>query len=438
MRTLQSRLTGGRIAFLALTALLLSTNSFATTEKVVYRFLGTPDGIDPQGGLVADAAGNLYGTTTGGGTGGCPCGTVFELSPPATLGGAWTETILYSFKGGAADGLDPNSTLIFDKQGNLYGTTQGGGVNNPGTIFELSPPATAGGAWTETVLWIFEPNGSNGFVPNGTLVMDASGNLYGATLFGGPSRKGVAFEIIKPKAASQSWSERVLHNFRADTSDGSNPEYGLVLRDSVLYGTTGAGGTGNSGVIFQLTPKPGLWTETILYNFTGGSDGGGPGQLIIDNLGNLYGAASGGGQSAANCGSGCGTLFELSPPAIAGDPWQETTLYSFTGHGDGASPQPALWPDKLGNLYGTAAQGGRKNTTGVGGSTFGTVFKLKAPVVSGDAWTLVVLHDFGGIRAGDGNFPTSALTLLNGLLYGTTDLGGNEFSNGGTVFSVVP
>ena len=159
----------------------------------------------------------------------------------------------------------------------------------------------------------------------------------------------------------------------------------------------------------------------------------------MDGAGNLYGTTELGGNSLPRCEpGGCGVIYELSPPAVAGDPWLETTLYSFLGKGDGGNPRGSLWRDKLGNLYGTASQGGIKNSTGAGGPTNGTVFKLKAPDVSGGAWTLAVLHDFGGLTVGDGNFPWSELTFVNGVFYGTTVLGGNEFSNGGTVFSLVP
>ena len=438
MRLRQSSLACGRVAFLALAVLILSGNIFATTEKVVYSFLDQPDGVTPNGGLVADAAGNLYGTTTRGGTDfSCTCGTVFELSPPTTAGGAWTESILYSFQGGNADGETPVGTLILDAAGNLYGTTRGGFNNNSGAVFELSPPTTAGGAWTETILWVFSPNGRNGASPSGKLAMDAAGDLYG-TAGGGTHSGGVVFELIKPKTSGQLWSERVLYNFGAFGSDGTNPAPSVIFRNGVIYGSTLTGGSNNEGIVFQLVRNSGVWTENILHNFNGTDGLSVYGGLILDSAGNLYGAAQDGGNTTI-CASGCGTIFELSPPAVAGDPWQETTLYTFTSHGDGANPIGGLWRDKLGNLYGTASQGGKKNTTGAGGATLGTVFKLKAPAVSGGAWTLVVLHDFGGFNSGgDGNFPYSELTQLNGLLYGTTDLGGNEFSNGGTVFSVVP
>lgn len=161
-----TRLNYCRIAFLVLAVLILAGNTFAApTEKLVYSFPGPAHGVHPDGGLIADADGNLYGTTTLGGAD--KHGAVFELSPPAAPGGAWTETVLYSFQGSPLDGALPFGTLIFDKQGNLYGTTYSGGNNDRGSIFELSPPVAPGGVWTETVLWLFGANGRAGSVAHG-------------------------------------------------------------------------------------------------------------------------------------------------------------------------------------------------------------------------------------------------------------------------------
>jgi uncharacterized repeat protein (TIGR03803 family) len=430
-----------QIAFLALAVSLLAGNAFATAEKVAYSFLGFSDGANPNGGLVADAAGNLYGTTVGGGTG--KAGTIFELSPPATAGGAWTETVLHDFQN--TDGQFPSGTLIFDKVGNLYGTTYRGGDRGIGSVFELSPPATAGGAWTETVLLGF-PVGSVGANPSGKLTMDAQGNLYGTTSNGGNSRCsangcGIVFELVAPTTSGGSWTEKVLYDFGA-ANDGVTPAPDLLLRNGILYGTTLRGGSFNGGTVFELVRKPGLWTETILYNFpeSGGINppqSSGPyGGLIADSAGNLYGTTFYSGNTPL-CGQvGCGTIYELSPPVVAGNPWVENTLYAFTNPSDGERPYAALWRDKLGNLYGTATGGG-KNAQ----STQGSVFKLKPPALSGRPWTFVVLHYFRGATVGDGANPYSALTFVNGVLYGTTSNGGTIYTGvrtGGTVFSVVP
>jgi uncharacterized repeat protein (TIGR03803 family) len=427
---MHSRQSYGRIAILGLAVLILSSTTFATTEKVVYRFQGPPDGYGPQASLVADSAGNLYGTTTFGGDAGV--GTVFELSPPATAGGAWTETILHSFQGSVNDGASPMGTLVFDKQGNLYGTTQLGGAGT-GTIFELTPPATAGGTWTETVLWIFPQSQQKGSYPVGKLDIDAAGNLYGTASSGGPigtcggSGCGVVFELVKPKISGQSWAERVLYKFGAVANDGIAPSPDLLFRGGLLYGTTEAGGTHKFGTVFQLTPHTGLWTETILHDFTS-SEGIVPqGGLIADAAGNLFGTLPAEGNNPT---CSCGTVYELSPPAVAGGEWQETTLYAFKGLSDGARPYGPLWRDSLGDLFGTTTLRGESQR-----GSAGTIFKLKAPAVAGGAWTFVLLHDFG-TTPDDGGFPLGGLILQNGLLYGTTQFGG--ISGHGVVFSVVP
>jgi uncharacterized repeat protein (TIGR03803 family) len=201
----------GQVVSLFLAVLVVGGNALAAapTETVLYSFLGPPDGATLQGSLVADASGNLYGTTGGGVSTTC-CGTVFELSPPATAGGAWTETILHTFQE-SDDGQFPSGTLIFDKLGNLYGTTEKGGSAGLGSVFELSPPSTPGGAWTETILWGF-PTASGGEEPSGKLVMDKNGNLYGTTAEGGdPYGGGSAFELLAPKTAGEPWSYKVLY-----------------------------------------------------------------------------------------------------------------------------------------------------------------------------------------------------------------------------------
>jgi len=246
MRTRQSLTACGQILVFFFSLHFSSANAFAATEKVVYSFLGTPDGANPKSGVVADAAGNLYGTTVTGGE--YLQGTLFELSPPAAAGDLWTETVLYSFRGG---GL-PYGALIFDKRGNLYGTLQGGGDPNynPGSIFELSPPLVPGSACTESLLWTFPLGGREGFQPFGKLVMDDDGNLYGTTQLGGGNQCGcgVVFELVSPKESGGLWAERILHNFGAVAHDGVSPGPDLLLRGGVLYGTTqGSGASGSGG-----------------------------------------------------------------------------------------------------------------------------------------------------------------------------------------------
>lgn len=429
MHSHPSAIAARRVLTILLAVSFLAATAFATTEKAVYSFQGPPDGSSPQASLVADSAGNLYGTTEAGGSN---YGAAFELSPPATAGGPWTEQILHTFQGDSNDGAYPTGTLVFDKQGNLYGTTQAGGPHNLGTIFELSPPAAVGDDWTETILWNFPQNLLKGYSPAGKLSIDAAGNLYGTTGAGGTKVKtctlcGVVFELVKPKTSDQAWAERVLYNFGVVANDGFAPSPDLLLRGGMLYGTTRAGGTNNSGTVFQLTPHTGLWTETILYNFAN-SEGIVPqGGLIADAAGNLFGTTSSGGTDE-KCS--CGTIYELSPPAVAGGAWQESTLYSFTGLSDGARPFGPLWRDSLGDLFGTTTIRGESQHGGAG-----TVFKLKAPAISGGAYTFVLLHDFA-TTPDDGGAPQGGLILQNGLFYGTTQGGGTD--NLGVVFSVAP
>ena len=447
MRIDKPFLTSSQLIILVI-ALVFTNSAFAAApvETVLHSFLGGADGYNPDGGLVADAAGNLYGTSTWGGPiAATPYGSVFELSPPIVAGGDWTKTVLYSFQGGPNDGATPFGTLVFDKLGNLYGTTQAGGSNNMGTVFELSPPATPGDDWTETVLYIFAADASQGYWPFGKLTFDGVGNLYATLEFGGSGRSGAncsiggcgtVVQLRPPTVPGAAWTCNVLHNFGSSDSDGVEPGRGLVFRAGSLYGTTQSGGTSNSGTIFRLFLSSGVWNEKILYNFTG-SEGAVPlASLIVDPAGNLYGTArSGGIANTATCPLGCGAVFELSPPTNPGDPWTETTLYQFTGGPDGANPYTAVLRDSLGRLYGTASAGGANNFSGTGDN--GTVFRLSAPVIPGNAWKETLLHVFGGTTTADGSFPAGDLILVNGFgLYGTTLEGGA--TNAGSVFNVVP
>ena len=420
----------------ALGVLTLVGSAFASgpVKKVLYTFEGTPDGSIPNS-LIADRAGNLYGTTRFGGDPTCDCGTVFELSAPATTGGAWTESVLYAFRGGKQDGANPDG-LVFDKLGNLYGITELGA--HDGTVYELTPPATAGGAWTESVIFSF-PSNLGGGQPAGKLTFDAAGNLYGAATLGGTgaacfsvvAKCGVVFRLAPPANPGEPWGETVLHNFGFDANDGQGPAGGLILdRSGALYGTTFRGGSNNNGTFFQLVRTNGVWTENILYNFAG-SEGTPQGNLIVDGSGNLYGTTSSGGITKCDT-FGCGIVFELSPPAASGDPWTETTLYSFRNGSDGGLPNAALVLDKAGDLFGTAATGGLKAPNGGG-----TVFELSPPTVTGTTWIETTLHKFSGlISPTDGQIPEAGLVFFKGKFYGTTG-GGGVPSGLGTVFSLV-
>jgi uncharacterized repeat protein (TIGR03803 family) len=327
--------TGGAFGFG--TVFELSASAEGWTESVLHNFTGDTDGKYPSyyESLVFDTAGNLYGSTRYGGSG----GAIFKLTPN---GGNWTLSVIKIFKGGA-----PECALVFDTAGNLYGTTGS-------TAFELSPGL--GGSWTYRVLHVFGPTKGDGAYAHGALVFDTAGNLYGTTKFGGGvtscgSGCGTVFKFTP--ASGGTWRYRVIYRFKGGT-DGKTP-YAGVISDPAgnLYGTTTQGGNtacNNSGcgIVFKLSPNSnGTWTETKIHVFTGlATDGAGPfGWLILDHVGNLFGTTVGGGSF------GYGTVFELVPRARR---WTETLLHSFAMDGsDGVGPFVGLISDSSGNLYGT-------------------------------------------------------------------------------------
>lgn len=414
---------------LLLIAILSPTRCFAASahERVIHDFERSPDGSEPLAAVIGDSGGNLYGTTSGGGYWGF--GAVFELSPPSTQGGSWTETVLYSFLAGS-DGATPLGTLVFDKQGNLYGTTSRGGLDNQGTVFELLAQAASGGQWVERILYAFPADGSSGSQPEADLMLDSSGNLYGTTTFGGTGSCPVAggcgtvFELSPPNELGSAWTETVLHNFSSAGSDGFTPKSGLVRdRKGTFYGSTFDGGTDGVGSIFQLERTHGKWVESVIYTFNG-SDGASPATPTLDGDGNLYDTAAVGPFSV-------GVVFELSPPTSGSRTWTYTTLYSFTDKNDGVITTSSALVLNRGRLFGVANRGGRK------GSLIrdnGTVFQLSPPTTAGGPWTETTLHEFSGAAYGDGTTPLGKLVLIKGKFFGTTFAGGPQGL--GTVFSV--
>jgi uncharacterized repeat protein (TIGR03803 family) len=450
----------------ALFLVLPSTASAEWKEKVLYSFQGgTNDGSVPTGGVVFDPQGNLYGATTDGGPATCKpiggaCGTVFQLSPPPQVGGSWTETLIYQFQGkGSNDASVPNGGLIRDAAGNLYGVTAYGGTGDCillgvpagcGTVYELSPPKEKGGAWTETILYSF-PTAQQGYVPNGDLVFDGAGNLYGATIFGGGrgtscdmfygGQCGAVFELSPPKTKGGKWREKVLHAFAGieagkQFGDGASPNGGITLDSKgAVYGTTYIGGYNcphhsgpGCGTAFKLTPptkQGGAWTEMVLYRFKNTPDGATPASgMTFDASGKLYGttAQSGGGNS------GSGTVFRLTPHSKG--KWVEEILYSFQDRNDGSEPRGGVVFDSKGNLYGTATGGGT-----VGNGTF---FRLR-PV--GKSWAFTALYEFA--VQPDGAYPSASLVFDGaGNVYGITEYGGSGQACGnyrcGTVFIAKP
>jgi uncharacterized repeat protein (TIGR03803 family) len=324
------------------------------TERTLHVFRGLPDGTYPAGGLVLDAAGNIYGLTTGGGRGGF--GTAFELVRSAT--GQYTEKMLHSF-GQNSDGRYPYGTPVIDAAGNLYGTTEVGGANNTGTVFELIP--TSEGPWTEKVLHNFTLGG-DGTDPLVGVIVDAAGNLYGTTTSGGANNGGTVYRLSPQTDGS--WTETIIYNFPfIQPSSSSEPDGSLLLdKAGNIYGATIYGGTHNVGVVYKLSPQSdGSWTETILHSFNAnGTDGFNAfTSLIFDKAGNLYGATMSGGVHQGLNGNG--TVFELTSQSDG--TWTESMLFSFDGT-DGAGPQwGGLTMDASGKLYG-AAKGGGANSDG--------------------------------------------------------------------------
>jgi len=372
--------------------------AYAQTERVLHSFSSQHgDGEDPQAGLIFDRAGNLYGTTFGGGP--FDWGTVFEITS------AGEENVLYAFGGKFPEGSHPNASLVFDKEGNLYGTTLLGGANNGGTVFELTS------AGVEEVLYSFGSQSGDGMSPYAGLMFDKKGTLYGTTYGGGAYGSGTVFEITSAGA------EKVLYSFGSHLGDGSHPYYaGLVLgKAGKLYGTTYTGGAHGVGTVFEITSAG---KEKVLYSF-----GGQPGDgwkpyagVVFDKAGDLYGTTLLGGTY------GAGTVFEITSSG------EEKVLYSFGSQsGDGDEPAASLVFDKAGNLYGTTSQGG---VYGGGAGGYGTVFEITT------GGTEKVICEFGA-QSGDGYYPFSGSVLDGqGNLYGTTSQGGAYGL--GTVFEVSP
>ena len=374
------------------------------TETVLYVFKGQHygDGSSPAGTLLIDSSGNLYGGTGYGGTGKCMifggvvgCGTVYELSPPKNQGEAWTETVLYSFKGGK-DGQLAGESLTFDAQGNIYGATAYGGgygsCNEPyyqhcGAIYELSPPQTKGGKWTETVLYGFKgvksgQQSGDGANPNGGLVLDSKGAIYGTTYFGGNNVKGVCeggvggtgcgivFKVTPPMGTSGKWALTLVHRFNGQ--DGSNSAAGVVFdQNDNLYGTTSFG-PGPYGLIFELKKPSGKvrsWAELVLHAFSGGNDGANPAAaLAFDARGNLCGTTN-----SPTSQSARGNVYRVRPSITMQETWTFDDIYTFHVVPDGENPGSSLVFDKGRSLYGTTQYGGTGQACQGG---CGTVFEV--------------------------------------------------------------
>jgi uncharacterized repeat protein (TIGR03803 family) len=407
------RVAAGALAFAL--AFIAGPLSHAQSFTVIHNFSGGLDGSQPVAGLSVDRAGNLYGAASAGGAG---YGTVYKLAHKSA---GWMLTTLYSFTGGN-DGAGPVTAPVLAANGVLYGSTAAGGggscseiyeYGGCGTVFNLRPGAgvckTVLCFWSETVMYRFA-GGGDGAYPIGKLLLDQSGNVYGTSFdylqFGS---LGTAFELTP---SGGNWTKSVLHRF--DISDGQYPLAGMIFDQSGnLDGTTYYGGAHGDGAVYQLASNGSGWTESVLYSFQNGSDGGSVAAgLVSDNAGNLYGATTVGGSG------GGGTVFELTP---SNGHWTFSVLYSFMGS---AGPANSLVMDAAGNLYGTTVQDGAFGA--------GNVFELSP---SGGSWVYTDLYDFTG--ASDGANPFGGVILdASGNLYGTTEAGG---ANGdGVIFEITP
>ena len=373
--------------------------------QVIYPFSGGNDGGNPETPLVFDPQGNAYGTTVQGGSAGC--GTIFRLHPAAQ--GKWQESVLYNFTC-FADGKNPHGGVVRDALGNLYGTTTAGGLNGGctgdgcGVVFELKHTGAI------ATLHTFA-GGGDGFGPGSPLTFDAAGNLYGMAPDGGKFGFGTVFTL---QQSGGSWHFHAIHQFSGGNGGGTG-SLGALLVDShgTIFGVTETGGAHQAGIAYTLTPNGSAWTFTPVYVFKGTPDGGNPYGGLISSGGKLYGTTYFGGRN------GAGSVFELTPKAGV---YGERVVYSFKGGKDGSSPTSSLLASGSGVLYGTTSAGGS-------GCGCGTVFSL-AP----GSFAESVLHSFGASH--DGQSPYFGLTASGKSLYSSTVAGGTGGS--GTIFSITP
>jgi hypothetical protein len=420
-------------------ALLCCAWSQAQTTSAIYTFQGGADGQSPEAALIADSQGNLYGTTAYGGGGACRsayysgCGTVFQLVPPSSPSGAWTENVLYRFQD-ASDGAFPGG-LLLDHAGNLVGTAAAGGVgscivgvNGCGTVFKLTRPDAPGGSWTLSVLYEFRGS-QDGLVPTG-LVQDHAGILFGVTVDGGPApcQCGTSFKLT-PSGTEGPWTKSVLYAFRGvppgqAIGDAASPISLAFDAEGNLFGASVYGGfcqnfEGGScfGTVFELSPpddSDGSWKETVVHRFGPNIQNPVSG-VVVDKTGLIYGTTY-------------TEVFSLVPG-------NSLPLHVFSGSNEarGYLPYGGVVLDADGNLYGTTIGGGQ--------TSHGVAYRLNRPTKPGLHWTETVLHSFAGSPDGDG--PDAPLLLHQGALYGTTLRGGSQGCQSfgsvgcGTVFRIV-
>jgi uncharacterized repeat protein (TIGR03803 family) len=382
----------------------------------IYSFQAGADGSFPRGGVITDGRGNFFGTTSSGGTG--HSGVVYRLSKAD--GGGWAQSTLYTFTGGA-DGGNSHAGLLMDGKGNLYGTTYSGGSTGNGVVFKLSPPKKGQTAWKHQVLWSFAGDG-DGAQPTCTLTMDAAGNLYGTTQWGGSGVVGTVFKLSPPADGAKKWTKTTLYDFTGNQDGGQPSGRMLIGKDGNLYGTTAGYGEFNYGTVFKLTAAGGNdWQFSVLHAFEGGSDGEVPRDGLIQGPdGKLFGVTAGFSDSFGNVfalntdGSNYQVLWEV--PGLAGfehnGPWQSLSM------------------DDGGNLYGATYANGQTDA--------GQIFQLSPPAQGQTAWTPKVLHAFqmGGAH---GVYPYTTVLVSKGKLYGTTyGTAGQHGFWPGTVWQIKP
>ena len=362
----------------------------SSPETVLYAFRAAP-GACPEGGLVFDEIGNLYGSTEG-------CGnsnpTIFEMSRGED--GTWSLITLFE------DLMGGTSNVVLDSSGNLYGTSYGAGDQGIGAVFELVKGSN--GQWTENILYSFGSYPGDGTRPRAGVVFDSKGNVYGTTTEGGTYGIGTAFELMPNGQGG--WSESLLYSFTGG-ADGSAPSSGLTIGSAGrLYGTTSLGGLKNTGTVFEITPTLDGWIQNVIHSFGDRIDGQNPmGGVTFDTFGNLYGTTFDGGSI------GFGTVFELTP---TGGDWSEAIIHRFNpASGDGTNPSAPITIDSTGTLYGVTPSGGAYGS--------GTAFRLTAD--SNGKWVKSGQYNFSGRT--DGGLPTGSLTLDQfGDIFGATISGG--------------
>lgn len=422
------------LAMMVFFAVAVTQASQAQTFNVIYTFQGGYSGSNPLAGLTMDEAGNLYGTANIGGNEGCNnlgCGLVFKLSHK---GSGWVYAPIYKFQS-SNDGTNPAARVVFGPDSTLYGTTSAGGnyncKNGCGTVFNLKPPphvcTTALCPWTETILYQFT-GGTAGALPVGDLIFDQAGNLYGAAQSGGlgpctnPQNGfrgcGVIYELTPSKGA---WTETVLYSFNGANA-GCFPNGGVIFDQAGnLYGVAGLCGAMGVGTVYELTPSGSGWTENTLFHFQGEYGKYPTGSLVFDIYGKLFGAT----QTSTFDQPYPGTLFEIGNSnntwVLAYLQYLSTGLYPFAG----------VTPDAAGNLYGDA-DGDRYES-------FGAVFQLQPSQGGWSYWTLFNFPGTDGMPGPDGGTPYGPVVLdANGNIYGTCSIGGEKNYGFGTVWEITP